>query len=865
MRKVFIKYDPYEMKSMVVVDGKEIQKNKHCDSNLKKYLDTSVHMPIQSWIDPIERDNWKGLLETLCLMGDKDIVVEFSGRKIDYESIQASFIVQNEKRHLGAKLTFCDLLEEIVPDSVMKSKIEEVIKYMLTDYFEEIVKESKSEALRKKYAHLKETYEEIDAEEFRIVFTGTYSSGKSSTINALIGKNLLPTATGTCTAKNCRIIHDAGVKCLATVRYECNGKEKEYPCKTVEEVQDRIKAVEDAVEGIEVYTDLSLLYPNGVQNDFKVVIVDTPGTDSATGNDTEKSDEEAKRLSKKSHIEITKEVLESKQKEMVVLISDEKFEDENIVDLLDIIEESAERDGGAFNDRFLFVMNMCDALSYSNQGENLSNYVKNFITNIKKVPNSARIRNIVNPRVFPISSGAALAVVNGYTTEPGMAEGMTKKAELYGYYEGFCKKVYYYVPSKLECNFEEYIAQIKTQYANYHNFCLEEHSAVSEATKYKYEQMLDGELSVPERVLIHSGVPALQNAIQEYIKSYAYPIKVRQLLGCFTDILDELVSLYNVKFEALEEAKKSYSGAVSARENREEEKTQEEKRKATLVSIKEKMDRIKGKVDQIKETVPEINNIRSSFYVIKNGIAGKVAGRKEVLKDEGDQIISDISAQIDSLLGKINDTIRDVKTRKREATDDLYKEFISYLSELEKTGLMENGSFSLKDTVEYKKIVDKDSFTKAEEDSRNEDNPNKHHIEFGYGVGNFFSSIGRAWKSRKEPDTIKKTYINIEKYISDNINPIEAEIDKYVEKLKKDYQSDIQSLKSETKSRVERVLLLIKEKDADILDMKQEAIKIASDEKVYADQIKRIEEIREYMNSLISQITYTQEARTCRK
>ena len=407
MRKVYIKYDPYEMKSIVVVDGKEIQKNKHCDSNLKKYLDAGVHMPIQSWIDPIERDNWIGLLETLCLMGDKDIVVEFSGRKIDYESIKISFIAQNEKRHLGVKLTFCDLIEEIVPDSVMKNNIEEVIRLMLTDYFEEIVKESKSEALINKYARLKETYEEIDAEEFRIVFTGTYSSGKSSTINALIGKNLLPTATGTCTAKTCRIIHDAGVKCLATVRYEWNGKAKEYLCKTVEEVQDRIKVVEEVVDGIEVYTDLSSLYPDEVQNDIKVVIVDTPGTDSATGNDTEKFDEDAKRLSKRSHIEITKEVLESKQKEMVVLISDEKFEDENIVELLDIIEESAERDGGAFNDRFLFVMNMCDDLSYSNQGENLSNYIKNFITNIKKIPNSARIRNIVNPRVFPISSGAA--------------------------------------------------------------------------------------------------------------------------------------------------------------------------------------------------------------------------------------------------------------------------------------------------------------------------------------------------------------------------------------------------------------------------------------------------------------------------
>lgn len=222
MKKVFIKYDPYEMKSTVIVDGKEIQKNKHCDSNLKKYLDGNVHIPIQSWIDPIDRDNWKGLLETLCLMGDKDIMVEFSGRRIDYEEIQASLVAQNENRHLGAKLTFCELVEEIVPDSEMKKNIDEAIKLMLTDRFAEIVKDSKSEALIAKYARLKATYDEIEAEEFGIVFTGTYSSGKSSTINALIGKNLLPTATGTCTAKICRIIHNANVNCLATVQYEYN-------------------------------------------------------------------------------------------------------------------------------------------------------------------------------------------------------------------------------------------------------------------------------------------------------------------------------------------------------------------------------------------------------------------------------------------------------------------------------------------------------------------------------------------------------------------------------------------------------------------------------------------------------------------
>ena len=366
--------------------------------------------------------------------------------------------------------------------------------------------------------------------------------------------------------------------------------------------------------------------------------------------------------------------------------------------MLDIIEESAERDDGAFNDRFLFVMNMCDALSYSNQGETLDNYVKNFITNIKKIPNSARIRNIVNPRVFPITSGAALAVVNGYTTKPGIAEGKTIKAELYGYYKKFCENLYYYSPEELEESFQQYIEQVKSQYPNYHNFCLEKNSAVSEAVKYKYEQMLAGDLSVADRVLIHSGIPALENAIQEYIKSYAYPIKVRQLLGCFRDILDELVSLNGNEYKELESAKKSYGDAVSARETTKERKAHEEKRKATLESIKGKMEAVKGKIDQIKETIPEIDGIRSYFFVIKNSIAGKVAGRGEVLENEGNEIIAYISEQIDTLLGKIDDTIYTVKKKKRETTNDLYEEFLSYLEELEAAGLMYIGSFSLKDT-----------------------------------------------------------------------------------------------------------------------------------------------------------------------
>ena len=856
MKKVFIKYDPYEMKSTVVVDGKEIQKNTHCDSNLKKYLDGDIHIPIQSWIDPIDRDNWGGLLKCLCDMGDKDIIIEFSGRKVDYEDVQTSLKAQNESRKLGAKLTFSDLVDEIAPDSEMKKKIDEAVRLMLTDQFKDIVNNSKSNELIAKYNRLQKTYEEIDSQEFRIVFTGTYSSGKSSTINSIIGKNLLPTASGTCTAKICRIIHNADMNNLASVRYEYNGSKKVFDCETAEEVQDIIRAVEDSVEGIEVYTDLTPLYPEDIQSDFKIVIIDTPGTDSATGNDTEKLEVDVKRLSKKSHIEITKDILRSKQKEMVVLISDEKFESENIVDLLDIIEESAESDEGSFNDRFLFVMNRCDSLSYSNPGETLENYVKNFITNLKKVPHSNRVRNIVNPRVFPITSGAALAVVNGYVDEPDLGEQVTKKAELYEYYANFCKKIYHYSHEKLEGNFKMYIEDILNRHSNYPHYCLEKHSSVSEATKYKYNQILLGDLSVAERVLLHTGVPALKDAIQDYIKSYAYPIKVRRLLDCFKDILEELISLNNTEKEELDKAKKLFSDTEFATEEKEREREQEEKREADLLRVKEKMENAKSEIDKIGEDVTEINVIRSELHKIKNSLVSKVDRRKQVIKSEADEIIKEMSEEIESLATKISNTVKEIKKKKKADTNNLYDKFISYVGELDELGLMKNGLFPLKDTVAYKNIIDKNSFVEAEEVTREEENPDK--PDFGDSIFASFQSFVYDIGSFFGFNKVTNIYVEIEDYINRNFSSIEARVDKYIVEILTNYKNDIRSLKKNAKNRVDNVLNLIEEVDKSISEIREKAKELASSKSKYSEQIKKIEDTRSYLESLISLITYTQ-------
>ena len=173
-------------------------------------------------------------------------------------------------------------------------------------------------------------------------------------------------------------------------------------------------------------------------------------------------------------------------------------------------------------------------------------------------------------------------------------------------------------------------------------------------------------------------------------------------------------------------------------------------------------------------------------------------------------------------------------------------------------GIMDIGNFSLKDTVEYQALVNKDEFKEPIYETREVSNNKKWHIEWDCGVEFFIKSIGWAWQTRKEPETVKKTYIDIAKYVSDNIDPIEVAVDNYVKELRFAYKNDINALKEDTKERVDKVVAMIKEKNEDISKMKQEASKIAADEKDYAAEVKKLEDKRTYLDKLISKISYTQ-------
>jgi GTPase SAR1 family protein len=855
MKNVKVEYNPYSMKTTILINGQNIKNSKHCDSHLKYYLNTDMPLPLQSWIDPVGHEEWMGLLAALCQMGDYELDIHFYGRELDYIDLKNALNAQNTEtsRYMKrkAKLSYTDDGTYIIPDWQMRKNIDEVVKVMLTPNFAELIKLSDSNALKEKYNKLKEIYNEINDKEFRIVFTGTYSSGKSSTINALIGKNLLPTASGTCTAKPCKIIHEKSDDSYAKVTYIAKGKKQTYKCISDTEVQTKIKEAGDAVEALEVHTDLSTLYPKYIYGDFNIVIIDTPGTDSASGNEVAAALADGSKSAARPHIEITKEVLTSQDKEIVILVADDKFEDENIVELLDLIEDSMDEDEGAFNDRFLFVMNMCDDITYSNEEECLTESVKKFVSNIRRNPNSPKPRNIINPRVFPITSGSALAVKSGFTSQPDKSLKKTLAWGLYKIYASFCNEVYGSNPENISQDindFEE--ADI--------DYCLEQHSAISTHEKMQFAEQLKEEIPVEQRILIHSGVPALETAIKGYISHYAYPIKVKELLKSFEDILSEINTLNNAKLEALEVAKKNYIDASYQKSLKLQEEEKEKRVKRIIESVDNEINIVKQKISQVKESIPEIDSIRAKFYTLRTDIAARIGGKLEVEEKEANVIISEIEKKINALVVQIQETIKSVKASKRETTKKLYKEFIEYIHKLEEAGLLKDGGFNVKDTVAYRSIVDRSKFAAPTTREEYVNNPNKEHIEFNYGVRNFFASIKRAWDTRKEKNTILKKYVDIYTYSNGIIAEMEVGVTKLVADLKKAYAEDIKDLKRNTNTRVDRVKELLEDKNSQIQGIQKKVGILAKNEELYNSNIKELREIRELLLVLANKIKQTQ-------
>lgn len=453
MKKVTIKYNPYLISTEIKVDGKKIKPNSALNIGKKR---------LQEWVELLPQN----LLDEYR---DSNIELEFTGNASDYEDLKSAFAAMGNSLSVSYQFN-------------KKSDITDV-ENDIDKIFEDIQKGPIPELRNKSII---EAFEKAKNAEFEVSVVATMSSGKSTLINALLGKQLMPTANEATTATIVRIV-DTEQDYFSAVAYNSNNEIIENIEKVTLEDMKRLNSDENIFK-IELKGKIPFVETVGM----KLVLVDTPGPNNA--RDTR-------------HQEITYRMVANSDKTLVLYVMNGQqlgINDEKI--FLDYVCEKMKEGGKQGRERFIFAVNKMDAFKPKDEGEDC---IERALTNVKKGLES---RGIYNPNIFPISAGVALELRTD-DDEPRALD--------------FFKR-----------GIQKYKA---LHFDNYYQF-----SNLPLSTHKRIEGMLEN-ASEKEQVEVRSGIVSIEQAVAEYVNKYARTTKVYDLVQSFNEKLTELAAVANLE------------------------------------------------------------------------------------------------------------------------------------------------------------------------------------------------------------------------------------------------------------------------------------------------------------------------------
>ena len=712
MKTIEISYNPYKMITRILIDKIDVCKNDSYDK-FKEFIQNKI--PLQTWIEPIPYLDWQGFVnETSDPEINDEVTIVFSGRKIDFDDLKRSISDQNEERAENARVTYHFEHKKILDDKVLSQNIEEVVKEIKSERFRELVSQRTTDGLMEKYSALDKNYTLAKESEFYIVFAGVYSSGKSTLLNTLIRHDILPTSGSTCTSKNCRIRHDSslGTKISLCCYDEENNVviekrifDNDADCAAAfAEISPMKKnGIEEKypnVHMMELGANLLHLYPASVSEDkFTIVLIDTPGMDSAQSIEDGCN----------KHAALALNAISMDSKPMIILCADaNKYEDKRIGEFMKEILLECAQDGSGFNDRFLFLMNKSDSYPYRDT-ESIEE-VKAAFAEYLTDPSKWNIK-VDESDLMVLAEGAAHFVPRVFMTSALMAWAINDGAEHYSKdilkNDMFRRMVHGWLQ-----NFKENVAVYEED-----SFMLSSHCDIpgylKDEISSEFQNALDNndEYKAAE---LQCGVIAVELAIRDYIERYAYPIKVRGLLETFEDILEDvngftsgiLSDLKKTKAELGEkeserkevsERKECVEGKIAALKNAEVEIANQ---LAALDNVRFDSAALKRAITDFQveiESDDEITFIRSNPKV-KTG----QKSHAEVLAEISNRITR-IKSVFDATLKKTNDELERIKANHDKQILSIYGCLRTIVTNLEKSGIFDQDEYRFTNSVTWKK------------------------------------------------------------------------------------------------------------------------------------------------------------------
>lgn len=520
MTKFNLTYNPFTKEKTFLVDGNEDDFDECWGTGNKE---------LSEWINVFFEKLYKKY-------NDSEMELSFKGIIRDYEFLEDAKL-EYEKNNASVKISLIDNGCSNITEKLGQLK----------KLFEKMQKETPFEQLKSE--EVRGLFEKAISSDFEMAVVAPVSSGKSTLINSMLGRELLPARNEPTTATLAKIHDIDGADHFTGKSFDKDGNELAVCDPLLLNNMGELNDNPDTAV-IDIFGDIE-----GIESkDLQLVLIDTPGPNNSR---TE------------LHKQHTYSLLKADYKPMILYVVDTVH---TLVDddskLIDDVSNAMNSGGRQAQERFIFVLNKADAID-PQSGEDLP-------YRINKLKDALEKKNIHNPRIFPADSKLAKMLRLYINKQP-----LTDEEE-----DAFDSK---------------YKSCIKREWKHFSNF-----APLSASAKKKQEEMLasaKGNNDVYKEALIYTGIPAIELAISEYLMKYALPAKITEGVYSFKEKID------NLGVEATEKEKLKGNKAEVEKLSENLKKIEEaigNGHKAKVV--KEKVDSLSVQ-KQLKEEFEKINSI----------------------------------------------------------------------------------------------------------------------------------------------------------------------------------------------------------------------------------------------------------------
>jgi hypothetical protein len=454
MATVSITYNPYKLTTAITVNGQKPKQNSSLNVENRR---------LQEWVENLPRilvDEWR----------DNSFEITFTGTQVDFDDLRAAFDTAGQ----NVKVTFKFVKRADVAD------VEKAIDDIFADIQNGPVEELKDE-------RIKVAFKKAKNQQFEINVVATMSSGKSTLINALLGKQLMPTANEATTATIVRIVDDKDKDVFSAKAFDQDGN----LVKELESVSlGDMKALnsDPNVSIVELQGNIPFVRNTGM----RLVLIDTPGPNNSRD---------------KRHEQMTYEMLENSDKSLVLFVMNgEQLSINDEKTFLDFVCGTMKDVGKQARERYIFAVNKLDAYKPKDEGLDC---IDRALDNVKK---GLEDREIICPNIFPVAALPALQ--------------LRSKDDEAGELSTFIMR-----SNKYEC----------MHFDNYYSYS---------HLPMRSKAVIDAGIVASDdngKVLFYTGIKSIEEAINQYVNKYARTTKVNDLVQSFNGTLDELATVEKIE------------------------------------------------------------------------------------------------------------------------------------------------------------------------------------------------------------------------------------------------------------------------------------------------------------------------------